>query len=109
MVKMESIIKSLVDEGRSYIGSINGVPYFIDDSACPFAKDNVYRYNALSEYRTDILIVDDIKDTTLREMAEKAIYLRDTTNKPYIEFLHSMGDKTFTEERREKAARNRTA
>lgn len=109
MVKMENIIQAIVEDGNKYIGSINGVPYFIDGSACPFAKDNVYRYNALSEYRTDILIVDDIKDTTLREMAEKAIYLRDTTNKPYIDFLHSMGDKTFTEERREKAARNRTA
>lgn len=102
------------DEEMKCFGIFDGVPYFIDMSACPFAKQTIYRYNPLNDYGTDILFVTD-KDLppVIKTAALGAMRKRDTECKEYIEDLHSFGEKTLTEEydeRKEKAARkSRTA
>ena len=110
MVSMKDVILAIERDEKQYIGTVDGSPWFIDVSGCPFAKDCVYRYNPLNENVTDISFVDTVKDVQVKALAEHAIRQRDKKNERYIADLHSMGEKTLTEERKEKAAReSRTA
>lgn len=107
-------IKSLEEyKGAKCIGVFDEVPYFIDASGCAFAREVVLKYNPFRSM--DILDIFDVLDErdlpqNIKAAYDKAVRERDTQNAEYVEALHSMGFKTLTEERKEKAARDsRTA
>lgn len=110
----EKSIKSLEEyKGAKCIGVFDEVPYFIDASGCAFAREVVLKYNPFRSM--DILDIFDVLDARglppdIKSAYDKAVHERDTQNAEYVETLHSMGFKTLTEERKEKAARkSRTA
>lgn len=106
-------IKALEEyKGAKCIGVFDDVPYFIDASGCAFSRETVLRYNPFRSMAIlDIFDVLDERDLPpdIKAAYDKAVRERDT-NAEYVETLHSMGFKTLTEERKEKAAReSRTA
>lgn len=109
----EKSIKSLEEyKGAKCIGVFDEVPYFIDASGCAFAREVVLKYNPFRSM--DILDIFDVLDERdlppdIKAAYDKAVHERDTQDAEYVETLHSMGFKTLTEERKEKAARSRTA
>ena len=106
MVSVENIIKSFEEDGFRHIGTIGGIPYFIDNSSCPWAKTDVYKYDPLNEFGYSIERLETVKDPIVKQAAEAGIYIRDTEDSEYVRFLHEIGEETATE----KAAReSRTA
>lgn len=99
-------------KGAKCIGVFDDIPYFIDASGCAFSRETVLRYNPFRSM--DILDIFDVLDERdlppdIKAAYDKAVHERDTQDAEYVETLHSMGFKTLTEERKEKAARSRTA
>lgn len=106
MVSVENIIKTFEEDGFRHIGTIGGIPYFIDNSSCPWAKTDVYKYDPLNEFGYSIERLETVKDPIVKQAAEAGIYIRDTEDSEYVRFLHEIGEETATE----KAARGiRTA
>lgn len=100
MVSVENIIKTFEEDGFRHIGTIGGIPYFIDNSSCPWAKTDIYKYDPLDEFGYSIDRLESVKDPIVKQAAEAGIYIRDTENAEYIADLHSFGERTYTEEKR---------
>lgn len=108
MVDTTTIIESFEqDGGFECFGVFGGAPYFID-TCVPFCKSDVFKYDALSEWGTEIFSLASLPDN-IKEAALKAMYKRDTENAEYIADLHSFGERTYTEEKEKAARESRTA
>ncbi len=75
-----------------YIGTLDGSPYFIDVSGCPFAHGEIMRYDPAEPDCFEVLWLDNAHGQ-LKQMALKAMLERDTKDAEYIKTIEMFGDK----------------